>query len=539
MPDERPWWQTAVFYQLYPRSFADSDGDGVGDLAGAIGRLPYLRRLGVDAVWVCPFYPSPQRDFGYDVTDHRGVDPVFGTVADAERLIRTAHDLGLRVVIDFIPNHTSDEHPWFVESRDHADGPKRDWYYWRDGSAGRPPTNWLSLFGGSAWTWDAGTRQYYLHSYLEEQPDLNWRNPAVRAAMDDVLRCWLDRGVDGFRIDAFRQLLKDPHWRDNPVNPDWPADGDPYHRLVPLRSTDQDDIVMIIDELRGLLRDHPRPPGGCHPGDRVLLAEAYLPIPKLVRYHGTDGDGLQLPSNMNLLTCPWQPRAVAALIEEYEELLPPGGWPNWLLGNHDRSRVATRLGHDQQRIAALLLLTLRGTPILYYGEELGLPDVDVPEAQVRDPVALRTGRAWLGRDPARMPMPWTRAARAGFCAEDIEPWLPLRPDAAELSVESQQDDPASTLTLYRRILALRRGVPALSAGSYSTLRADDRLLSFRRGHEAGDAVVALNFSDQPVRYDLPADRSWRLELASQHGGTSRLLRPHEGHLLLSGQNGKA
>lgn len=539
MANSPPWWHSAVLYQVYPRSFDDSDGDGIGDLEGLRRRLPYLTWLGVDALWITPFYPSPQLDFGYDVTDHLGVDPLFGTVSGAARLIRDAHDQGLRVLIDFIPNHTSDQHPWFVESRSDPESPKRDWYYWADGHDGKPPNNWMSLFGGSAWEWDPGRRQYYLHSYLREQPDLNWRNPQVRDAMLDVLRGWLDRGVDGFRIDAFRQLLKDPAWRDNPINPDWAAGMDPYERLLPLHSTDQADIVEIIAALRGVLHDHPGPPGGCAAEDRILLAEAYLPIPALIRYHGTDGDGIQLPSNMNLLQGPWEPPAIARLITQYEELLPAGAWPNWVLGNHDRHRIASRLGHDQVRIAALLLLTLRGTPTLYYGDELGLPDVEVPADRVQDPVGLRTGRPELGRDPARMPMPWTREPGHGFSRPDVEPWLPLRPDAGELSVSAQREDPGSVLSLHRRLLGLRRSVPALATGDFQLVHVDARSLTYRRCHAAGDALVALNFTDRPVPLRAPDDRTWDLLLTTDDGPDDRLLRPHEGRILRARQNGRA
>ncbi len=543
MASSAPWWHSAVLYQVYPRSFDDSGRDGIGDLEGLRRRLSYLSWLGVDALWITPFYPSPQLDFGYDVTDHLAVDPLFGTVSEVERLIRDAHDQGLRVLIDFIPNHTSDQHPWFLESRSDPDSAKRDWYYWADGRDGGPPNNWLSLFGGSAWEWDDRTRQYYLHSYLREQPDLNWRNPQVREAMFDVLRGWLDRGVDGFRIDAFRQLLKDPARRDNPINPQWSAAMDPYQRLLPLHSTDQDDIVEIISALRGVLHDHPRPPGGGAAVDRILVAEAYLPIPALIRYHGTDGDGIQLPSNMNLLQGAWEPWTIARLIEQYEELLPAGAWPNWVLGNHDRPRIAGRLGQDQLRIAALLLLTLRGTPTLYYGDELGLPDVEVPADRVRDPVGRRTGRPELGRDPARMPMPWTEQPGHGFCDPDVEPWLPIRPDAAEFSVAAQRDDPGSALSLYRRLLGLRRSVPALSVGAYRTVHVDDRSLTFRRCHAAGDALVALNFTGWPVPLRAPEDRTWDLALTTGDAPDDRLLQPHEGRILRarapSRQNGRA
>ena len=508
---DQPWWQTGAIYQIYPRSFADSNDDGVGDLAGITARLGYLADLGVSAIWLSPFYPSPMEDFGYDVTDHTGVDPLFGSVADAIELIETAHRHGLRVLVDFIPNHTSHRHPWFEASRAGRD--HTDWYYWRSPAPdGGPPNNWLSLFGGSAWTFDAGRGEYYYHAYLPEQPDLNWRNPAVRTAQYDVLRTWLDRGVDGFRIDAFRQLLMDPDWRDNPVNPDWRPGDDPYLSLLPVHSTDQPDIVDVITELRAVLAEH------------VLTAELYLPFDKLARYHLA---GIQLPSNTHLLSTPWTPAAIARLVEQYERCLPADAWPNWTTGNHDRSRIATRVGPAQARIAALLLLTLRGTPILYYGEELGMSDVPIPAAQLQDPLAHRLPDQAMGRDPQRTPMRWAPAPHVDFCPDHVTPWLPTQPHPAGADVASQQTSPNSMLRLYRSLLRLRQTSTALRSGSYRTVSVSDDVLIFER-RAAGNAVlVALNFSDRDQPVDAPAGEVVMSTHPLESASASRL-RPNEG-----------
>ncbi|TCC32288.1 alpha-amylase family glycosyl hydrolase [Kribbella sindirgiensis] len=511
---DQPWWQTGAIYQIYPRSFADSNNDGIGDLAGVTGRLGYLADLGVSAIWLSPFYPSPMDDFGYDVTDHTGVDPLFGSVADAEALIDAAHRHGLRVLVDFVPNHTSHRHPWFEASRSRRD--HTDWYYWRSPAAdGGPPNNWLSLFGGSAWTFDADRGEYYYHAYLPEQPDLNWRNPAVRTAQYDVLRTWLQRGVDGFRIDAFRQLLKDPHWRDNPPNPDWLPGDDPYLSLLPIHSTDQPDIVEVITELRAVLAEH---------GDPVLMSETYLPLAELMRYHA----GIDLPSNMHLLSAPWTPSAIAGLAEEYESLLPPGAWPNWTTGNHDRSRIATRVGPTRARVAAMLLLTLRGTPILYYGEELGMCDIAIPDSQLQDPLARRLPDQAMGRDPQRTPMRWAPTPHADFCPDHVTPWLPTEPHPPSADVASQGTSPNSMLTLYRSLLRLRQTSTALRSGSYRTVSVSDDVLVFERRAADNVVLVALNFSSSNQPITLPSTARIVLSTHPPAAASVSSLRPNEG-----------
>ena len=387
------WWQTGVIYQIYPRSFQDTNGDGIGDLKGIERRLDYLASLGVDAIWISPIYPSPMADFGYDVADYCGVDSRFGTLADFDDLLAQAHARGLKVLLDFVPNHTSDRHPWFVESRSSRDNPKRDWYIWRDPAPdGGPPNNWISDFGGSAWEWDEATGQYYYHAFLKEQADLNWRNPAVQAAMYDVMRFWFDRGVDGFRIDVLWHMVKAADFPDNPPNPAYqPAMGD-MHRVLQLHSTDQPEVHGIAADMRAIADSY----GAKGRGERVLIGEIYLPVDRLMHYYGQERAGVHLPFNFQLIDASWEARSLATLIANYEAALPPGGWPNWVLGNHDRPRVAAKRGQAQARVAAMLLLTLRGTPTLYYGDELGLSDVAIPACPGSGSARAARARARLG-----------------------------------------------------------------------------------------------------------------------------------------------
>lgn len=475
------WWQRGIIYQIYPRSFADSNGDGVGDLAGITSRLDYLRWLGVDAVWLSPVNPSPMKDFGYDVSDYTGIDPLFGTLEDFDRFLREAHARQLKVILDFVPNHTSDRHPWFLESRSSRDNPKRDWYIWRDPRNDGPPNNWLSCFGGSAWEYDETTRQYYYHAFLREQPDLNWRNPQVVETMLDALRFWLERGVDGFRLDALWHVIKDEHCRDNPANPRWREGLDPYKALIPLHTTDLPEVHDVITKMRRRVDEYE---------DRVLIGEIYLPIERLVQYYGVDLSGLHLPFNFQLLLAKWDARHIARLIEQYEAALPEGGWPNWVLGNHDQPRIASRVGAAQARIAAMLLLTLRGTPTIYYGDEIGMHDVTIPRDKLRDPVESNVPGHGLGRDPQRTPMQWSAEKNAGFSAG--EPWLPIADDYVTRNVEAQRADPDAMLSLYRRLIRLRRTEPALQVGRFERVATDGDVLAYvRRDHESA-FLIALN-----------------------------------------------
>ncbi|MBX6320654.1 MAG: DUF3459 domain-containing protein [Rhodospirillaceae bacterium] len=486
------WWQRGIVYQVYPRSFMDADGDGVGDLPGVLARLDHVVRLGVDALWLSPVYRSPMADFGYDVADHTDIDPLFGTLDDFDRLVAAAHERGLKLIMDLVPNHTSDRHPWFVEARAARTSPRRDWYIWADpGPDGGPPNNWLSEFGGPAWTLDEATGQYYYHAYLPQQPDLNWRNPEVRAAFHDIMRFWLDRGVDGFRVDAIHHVIKDDALRDNPPNPDFREGMPPHRRLIRRYTTDRPELMEVIAGMRAVVDAYP---------DRVLIGEAWLSTERLIAYYG-DGRGFHLPFNFQLIGAPWRAPVVSTLIRTYEALLPPGAWPNWVLGNHDRPRLATRLGPAQARVAAMLLLTLRGTPTLYYGDEIGMRDVPVPPDLVQDPWEKRVPGLGVGRDPARTPMRWDGGRNAGFTRG--RPWLPVGPDQETVNVEAQAADPRSMLSLYRALIALRRARPALSVGAYAEAHADEAVLAYWRNWGDRRLLVALNLTDRPRTLDPP------------------------------------
>ena len=495
------WWRSAVLYQIYPRSFADANGDGVGDLAGITSRLDYLADLGVDALWLSPIYPSPMADFGYDVADYTGVDPVFGDVADACALIEQAHARGLRVILDFVPNHTSSAHPWFLAARADRTDPHRDWYVWADPAPdGGPPNNWLSRFDvGPAWTFDAATGQYYLHSFLPEQPDLNWRNPQVRAAMADVLRTWMDRGVDGFRVDVAHRLVKDAALRDNPPNPDW-REGMPASRR--LRERYSRNWPELHDVLRFLRRTVAAHGGHGGHGEVVLIGEVNLDPPELVAFYGAD-DELHLPLNFHtIVDLPWTAEALAGLVGDLEGRLPAHAWPTWVLSNHDKPRMASRIGRRQVPAALVWLLTLRGTPVLYYGDELGLADVDVPAALARDPWELANPGRGIGRDRARTPMPWQPGPGAGFTGPGVQPWLPLGPDRDEVNVATQTGVATSPLELTRALLALRRRHPVLATGDLVDLAADGPVLSYTRTDGSARVRVVLNTAEQPATFDL-------------------------------------
>jgi alpha-glucosidase len=527
--DGLEWWKRSVVYQIYPRSFQDSGGDGIGDLPGILERLDHLTWLGVGAVWLSPIYPSPMADFGYDISDFTGVDPVFGTLADLDRLIAALHGRGIRLILDFVPNHTSNRHPWFVESRSSRTSPKRDWYVWRDpGPDGGPPNNWLSRFGGSAWAWDEATGQYYYHAFLEEQPDLNWRNPELRRAMADVLRFWMERGVDGFRVDASAVLAEDELLRDDPPNPEADEDTPPPERLRRVFTDDRPETLGYLADLRAVVDEFP---------DRVLLGEVQGAADRIARFYGADHRRLfHLPLNFCLLDTPWETTAVAAAIDEYLNVVPSDAWPDWVLGSHDKPRVASRIGAAQARVAAMLLLTLRGTPIFYAGDEIGMPDVPIPPDRVRDPFERLVPGYGLNRDPERAPMRWEPGPKAGFTAGD--PWLPIGGGIAECNVAAQREDPRSILALYRRLIVLHRNEPALLAGAYEPAPNQGTVLSFRRRLEDREILVALNLGDmRPAEFRLPAGvgevrLSTHLDREGEKTEGTVRLRPDEGLVLV-------
>lgn len=497
------WWQRGIVYQIYPRSFMDSNDDGVGDLRGVLRQLDYLDWLGVDAIWISPVYPSPMADFGYDVSDYCDIHPAFGDMATLCELLAAAHARDMKVILDFVPNHTSSEHAWFIDARRSRASEKRDYYLWKDPAPhGGPPNNWLSVFGGSAWEWEEATQQYYYHAFLKEQPDLNWRNPLVRQHMYESMRFWLDQGVDGFRVDVLWHLIKDAEFRDNPPNPDYVPGQAPYNQLLPAYSTDQPEIQSIVREMRALMNQY---------DERVLIGEIYLPIRQLVAYYGASGDGAHLPFNFQLITLPWNARQIAAAISEYEGALPPDAWPNWVLGNHDQPRVASRIGLSQARVAAVLLLTLRGTPTLYYGDELGMRDAVIFPEDIRDPQGKNIG---IGRDPARTPMQWSAGPNAGFSR--ATPWLPLGHDHAHRNVEREANRPNSMLSLYQRLIALRRKEQALSVGSYRPLVSDGDLLAYVRDADHGNRfLVALNLGPRPGLLSIEALGTGQVVIATE------------------------
>ncbi len=526
------WWETGVIYQIYPRSFMDGNGDGVGDLAGITRRLDYLQWLGIDILWICPVFPSPMADFGYDISAYTAVHPLFGTMAEFDDLIAAAHRRDMRILLDFVPNHTSEEHPWFIESRSSRDNPRRDWYIWRDpGPNGGPPNNWLANFGGIAWEWDEATEQYYYHAYLKQQPDLNWRNAEVEAAMFEVMRFWLRKGIDGFRLDAIWHLAKDPLLRNNPPNPDFdPQRQRSYDALREIFSADHPDIHPILHRMRRLVEEF---------GDKILLGEIYLPPERLVAYYGSPrAPELHLPHNFELIFTPWRPEALAATIRCLEDQLPEGAWPTWLLGNHDRPRLASRLGPAQTRIAAMLLLTLRGTPTLYQGDELGIENVPVPKEHILDPWEKNNPGLGLGRDPVRTPMPWDESAYAGFSR--VEPWLPLNQDWPQRNVAAQKKDRGSLLMFYRHLLDLRRSHAALTSGNFRLVQAGDGLLAYLCEQKRERMLVALNFEKDKKMLRPTGNCLGRVVLSSEgdrkdeiFSGQARL-RPHEGLIIRLG-----
>jgi alpha-glucosidase len=478
----------------------------MGDLPGIVSKLDYLHWLGVNTLWLSPIYPSPMADFGYDISNYTDVHPLFGTLNDLDTLLQQAHQRDFKVVLDFVPNHTSDEHPWFQEARSSRTNEKRDWYIWREPAPdGGPPNNWTSNFGGSAWQFDEQTGQFYLHLFDVKQPDLNWRNLKVRQAMYDVLRFWLERGVDGFRIDVLSLLLKDEQFRDNPMNPDWKP-GDPLNSLqLGLYTGDLPEMHELVREMRTIVEQY---------NERVLIGELYLPLERLVQYYGEQLDEVQLPFNFQFVTMStWEASTIRQVVDAYEVALPSGAWPNWVLGNHDRPRIATRVGRDQARIAQMLLLTLRGTPTCYYGDELGMQNVAIALELMRDPEGMEQPK--YSRDPQRTPMQWDDSANAGFCAAEVTPWLPVADDYKIFNVTAEQHDPRSLLMFIHSLLELRRAQPALTIGSYQSIEQDNPYcFVYLRQHNEQRYLVILNFSAQNESLTVPGQIQGHIVLST-------------------------
>jgi alpha-glucosidase len=519
-----PWWQTAVIYQIYPRSLKDVNGDGVGDLRGILEKLDYFVWLGVDALWLSPIFRSPMADFGYDVSDYQAIDPLFGTLDDFDALLAAAHARGLRLILDFVPNHTSNQHTWFVEARSSRDNAKRDWYIWRDPAPdGGPPNNWLSYFGGPAWTFDEPTGQYYLHNFDPAQPEFNYRNSDAKRAMFDQMRFWMDRGVDGLRVDVIDRLLKDPDFRDNPPDPDWQEGGHPAWSQKRIYSEKADGTHALIRELGDVLRAYP---------DRLTIGEIdYSTDPAFIAsYAGTeDQPEIELPFNFALTMLPWNAARIRSFVDAYDALLPTVG-TNYVLGNHDQPRIATRVGEEGARVAAMLLLTLRGAAFIYQGDELGMTDGYVRPDQYRDPMGINTG---ISRDGCRTPFQWDASPGAGFTTG--LPWLPIADHAARLNVEVEQADPSSMLSLYRALIALRRSSSALTHGAYASFDAPEGVFAFTRTDTTRRLAVFLNFTREPTTALLP---DWEYDgqiVLSTHLDREGAL--HGGAVVLRGSEG--
>ncbi len=509
-----PWWHKTTVYQMYPRSFCDANGDGIGDLRGIIGKLDYVRDLGFETIWISPFYLSPLADHGYDITDYDRVAPEYGTMRDFTELLEEAHRRGLKVLLDMVLSHTSDQHPWFLESRQSRTGPKSDWYIWRDGPPNRPPNNWTAFPGGGAWHYAAERGQWHMASFLPFQPDLNWRNPEVKEAMFAVVRRWLERGVDGFRLDLFSALMKDAQFRDNPFQPGLYDGGMPsLHN--PCMQHNHPDIFPFCRELRNVMREFGEP-------ERILLGEA-IGDKREVRQllGGETNDGLNLAFLFDMIfLLPWQRRArwFRNLVAEFEKRFPPPFQPTYVFGNHDMRRLMSRIGDDMElmKMLAMFQLTARGVPTVYMGEEIGMTDLFIPKAQAQDPVSKLwnrvpdTLRRWLpinlNRDMNRTPMQWTAGEHAGFCPPDAVPWLPVNgQNKHDRNVESQAATPQSLLNLYRTLLKLRRELPALHAGSLTLLEGlPANLFGYVRRHDDQSVIILLNFGKRTATIPLEA-----------------------------------
>jgi alpha-glucosidase len=486
--NETAWWRSAVIYEIALISFQDSGGDGKGDLAGLMSRIDYLKWLGVDAIWLTPIYNSPFRDLGYDISDYCSIDPAFGSLDEFDGLLARLHQEDIRLILDLVPNHTSSDHSWFVESSSSRNSAKADWYIWSDSAEnGGPPNNWLSRFGGSAWEWCEARRQYYYHSFLVEQPDLNWRHPDVRAAIANVMRFWLDRGVDGFRVDASAVLIKDDLLRDNPPNPEG-KDKPPPQRDVPVFTDDRPETMQCLEFIRQVIDEYP---------NRMLCGEVQGKIDRIGHFYGTDRPRLHLPLNFALLDTPWDALSLQATMDAYFNVLPEHAWPVWVIGGHDKQRIASRIGQAQTRVLAMLLMTLRGTPFFFMGDEIGRKRVPIPPDRVHDPFEKLVPGYGLCRDPERAPMPWDDGSNGGFTTGT--PWLPLErgplPNVAE-----QQSDERSILTLFRALIALRREHACLREGGYEPLRSQNDVLAYKRVAGRRELLVALNVAPEPRKY---------------------------------------
>jgi alpha-glucosidase len=510
--ENQEWWKKAVIYQIYPRSFLDTDNDGIGNLNGITTKLDYLNdgtlnSLGVDAIWLNPFYPSPQFDFGYDVMDIRGVDPQYGTMEDFDNLLAEAHKRNVKIIMDIVPGHTSHLHPWFIESRSHKRSPKRDWYIWKPApKPGKYPNNWLGVFGGRAWDWDGKTKEYYYHNSLPEQPDLNWRNPEMAQAFLADMAFWLDKGIDGFRIDVINYTMKDELFRNNPHC----LGRRPYDMLRHIYDKDRPEAVEVGKMMRALVDKY---------SDKMLVGEVYVDGPeKAARYLGENGDGLHMAFNFSFMYSKFSAKRFQAEVEAWESAVAGKGWPAYFLSNHDYKRHISRYANGKwtearARVAAAMLLTLRGTPFLYQGEEIGMREVWFWKSEVLDPVGRKYWPFHLGRDGARTPMQWTASKNAGF--SDAEPWLHVHKDYRKINVAYEEKDPDSLLNFYKKLIHLRKANPALQTGDYVALAGvPEEVFSYFREGEGQKILVALNFSEKPVHISTSSNSGVAKKLLS-------------------------
>ncbi len=548
-----PWWRETTVYHIYPRSFADTNGDGIGDLAGVRGKLDYLQDLGIETIWLSPFFASPQADFGYDISDYLTVSPEYGSLEEVRALIADVHARGMKIVFDMVMNHTSERHPWFLAYRSSRQDPKRDWYIWRDGqkpSGKAPPNNWQCMLGGSGWRYDELTDQWHWSSFLPFQPDLNYRNPEVRAAMLGIVRHWLAQGVDGFRLDIFNAIYKDASFADNPrsLRP-LPTEDNPHGFFQHHQHTiDHEDTLAFARELRAVVDEYQAPP-------RFVVGEVFGSPASVRRYCGQHADGLNLVFLFKTMRTDVTSHALHALIEEFERVFPEPYLPTWVFSNHDRPRMLHRLGNDvrKAKLLAMLQLTARGVPFIYYGEEIGMRHAPLPLRGAKDPLAQRNRRVpqavaralsrkglLLNRDECRMPMQWDAGPNAGFTPAEATPWLPVHRDAAHVNVAQQVSDPTSIYHTYRSLLTVRKGSAALQAGRLELSargRQPEDVLQYRRCHGADVVDVFLNASDQAKVVEL-GDAAGRVLLSSRVAGLrpygrSYRMEPYEGVLLIA------
>lgn len=508
MKKDQLWWKNGVIYQIYPRSFMDSNHDGIGDLKGIIQKIDHLADLGIDAIWLSPIYPSPDVDFGYDVADYVDIDPRYGTLEEFDTLVKVAHQRHISIILDLVLNHTSDQHPWFIESRRSKDNPYHDWYMWHDPSpTGGPPNNWLSWFGGDGWEYDESLGQYYFHMFYKQQPDLNWRNPEVRKAMLDVYRFWLERGVDGFRMDVFNMYFKDKDLRGNPLGGKGPRK---FNHQLHQYDMSQSEMHPLLQEIRYLLDSY---------GATYMVGETFYSTPQqAARYIGPDQ--LHAGFDFSLLSSRFSASNFRKAINGWINALE-GKWPNFVLNNHDTSRSATRFHAREDdarlKVSAAMLLTIMGTPFMYYGEEIGMRDIFLWRHQVLDPVSKRYWPLHPPRDGCRSPMQWDDRAQAGF--SDQKPWLPVHPNYNHRNVEEQSSSPGSLLNFYKKLLQLRKNHSALNAGSMEMIDQDNRkVLSYLRHSDQETTLVCLNMSGQKAILGIPpqlSEQKW-IVLLSQH-----------------------